>query len=497
MSHSRREFMTAAGLGAGGAMLLPWSGAAEATPPPPRWDREVDVVIVGSGLAGLAAAVEAHTAGASVLVLEKRAAHGGNSILSGGAYNAADPERQRAKGVEDSPEKHFQQTLAAGDFRGDPEKVRYLAEHALEGWTWLEGMGLELNAPVYQVYGALWPRSHDPRYKTITRGAALVAVLFDQVKKLRIPVLLEHTVTAIYREKPFEGRVQGVQVEAEGQRLAIKARRALVLAAGGFMADRSMRTLHDPRMAKLTVTGHEEATGECLRQALSVGAYLVGMDHIQCNPGAPPGRKLRVILHMEPAYFVTVGKTAERIVAEDARRDVIRDALLAQPDQYAYNVVDADGYAAQGKVLMDVATRGLTTGDAWRGDTLEDLARAVGIPAARFVESVKRYNEHVAAGKDPDFGKARHNLVHPIQKPPFWACYAGVSVHHTMGGVQTEGATCKVVDFWGKVIPGFYAAGEVTGGVHGANRVGGNAVADAVVFGRVAGRAAAREEAWG
>jgi flavocytochrome c len=498
-SVSRRDFFKVSAAGSVGAALLGWQGDAQAVPPPTRWDREADVVVIGAGLAGYSAAIEAHTAGASVVILDKRAVYGGNSTLAGGGYNAADPVRQKALGIEDSPGKHFEQTLAAGDFRADPVKVRYLAEHALEGWTWLETLGVQLERPIFQIYGSLWPRTHQPKYKDKTIGAAYIAAVHDRARDLEIPLLLEHRVTGFVREQPHEGRVLGVAVEADGKPLFVRARRAVVLASGGFAADKPMRALHDPRLVpEITVTGHEEATGECIRSALAIGAYLVGMDHIQCLPGAPPGQKERVVLHFDVSRYIMVGKAGKRIVAEDARRDVIRDAILAEPEKFAFTIVDADGFAALPEPpYKSMVNRGLQRGTAWQGDTVEELAARIGVTPALIAETVKTFNEYVDRKNDPELKRAPHNLVHRIQKPPFYSAKVGVSVHHTMGGVQTEAATCKVVDFWGKVIPGFYAAGEVTGGVHGSNRVGGNALADCVVFGRTAGRNAAAEAPWG
>ena len=151
-----------------------------------RWLREADVVVVGSGFSGLAAAIEAHDAGASVVVLEKRRTVGGNSVIAGGMYNAVDQQEQKARGIEDSTDFHFEQTLAGGDLRADPVKVRYMVDHAHEGWLWLEGMGVEL-FKLFQAYGALWPRSHVPKYKERQAGAAIVAALRDQVRGSAYP----------------------------------------------------------------------------------------------------------------------------------------------------------------------------------------------------------------------------------------------------------------------------------------------------------------------
>ena len=188
---TRRQLLagTAAAVGvAGGGLLLPRS--LRAVEIPKKWDQKTDVVIIGTGYAGLAAAIEAHDAGAKAVIIEKSQIIGGNSVIASGAFNCVDPERQKKQGIEDSIDLHFNQTLEGGDFRGDPKKVRYMVEHGLEGLQWLEKSGVEFEPKVYTVVGALWPRSHDPANKG--RGGAIVKVLKDQVNKRKIPILMSY-----------------------------------------------------------------------------------------------------------------------------------------------------------------------------------------------------------------------------------------------------------------------------------------------------------------
>lgn len=491
---SRRGFIKGATVGSIGALSLLYSRGAEveAAPPPERWDREEDVIVVGSGFAGLAAAVEAHDAGAKTIILEKRVLHGGNSTLAMGAFGAVDPARQEPLGIEDSIDKHFTQTLAGGDYRADPAKVRYLVEHALEDWQWLESMGVELQRPVYEGYGALWPRWHVPQYKTRVGGAAIITALLDQTKSRGIPLLLEHKITQIYREEPFDGSILGVQVEIGRKRLNFRARRGVVLAAGGFAADKLMRQTHDPRLTPdLNVSGHSEATGEIIRMAISIGAYVTGMDYIQSAPGRPPGRKYSSGFILLPARMVILSKEGKRIIAEDERRDVIANTLLARSDQTGFLLVDQDGFEDQTKPYQDRTREALEHGDVWQADTLEELAGKMGIAPTVLRKTVDQFNEYVDKKEDPDFGRNARNMPYKIQRPPFWGAPVGVYVHHTMGGLCTEGVSSRVVDLWGKSIPGLFAAGEVTGGIHGSNRIGGTATVDCIVYGRIAGKGAA------
>ena len=457
---------------------------------PKKWDRSADVVIVGAGGAGLAAAVSAAEKKVSVIVLEKMPNIGGNTIISGGGFNTADPERQKRQGIEDSFEHHFRQTLAAGDYRADPEKVKILTYQGLDALHWLESYGMKFNDNVTQIYGALHPRTHNPLE---AKGFGYIKTLKAAADNLGVQILTEMKVEEIIREKQLEGRVLGVRVtNKSGKPVYVQAKKAVVLASGGFGANKEMRALHDPRMRDLTTTNAPHATGEVLTQAMDIGAYTVGMDHIQCNPGAPPGRTLRVLLHMDTSRYILVDQRGKRFVAEDERRDVIREAILNLPEKYGFSVVDNTGYDFHDEIAKKTVLKGVETGDAFTADTLEELAKKMGVPPDAFVETIKKYNEFVDAQSDSDFGKKIHNLK-KIEKAPFWSCFSGMSVHHTMGGLNINTKT-QVLDRSGKVIPALYAAGEVTGGIHGANRVGGNAIPDTMVFGRIAGANAAQEK---
>jgi flavocytochrome c len=497
---SRRKFLgstaaVAAATAAGGQLLFPKE--LSAVPAPAKWDKEADVVAVGTGYSGLAAAIEAFDAGSSVMVVEKNPFIGGNSIIASGAINAADPERQKKQGIEDSVDLHYRQTLAGGDYRGDPEKVRYVVENALESVQWLEKMGVEFEPTVYAVVGALYPRSHDPVKGG--RGAAIVKVLKAQVDKRKIPVLLGYKLSGIVREQVLAGAVQGVVVENRGHKLYLKARRAVVLATGGFGADVPMRSKYDPRLdADLPTTNVASATGEAIIAAEDEGADVIGMDYIQvliaCNYYT---KKYGGIVNLGIDHCVFVNTKGERFVAEDGRRDVMAEAVLAQPKKVLFWVTDE-----RCKKRFDDATTAeiLKAGLSFQADTLEGLAKILqakfDVPPDKFLETIRKYNEYAKKGEDKDFRKQAENLK-TIEKPPFYASPTQAGVHHTMGGIRTKGTTGQVIDRHGNIIPRLYAAGEVTGGVHGTNRLGGNATTDCIVNGRACGKNAAAEKLWG
>jgi len=426
-----------------------------------------------------------------------------------------DPERQKAQGNEDSVELHFQQILAAGDYRGEEEKIRYLVEHALEGWMWLEGMGVELAQPIFQIYGALWPRTHQGKYKGKTRGEALTSPLHDQVEARGISLLLRHKVTRIIRYMPLEleGRVLGVEVDGEGKKYNFKARRALVLATGGFCADVEMRARHDPRFdGRFPTTNHPGATGEILNMTEDIGADETGMDFIQSiGPGgrdiryiSPPAGQMYSLMSMVGSlttnYCIYTDLSGRRIVASDARRDAITEAVMRTPERVCVSISNESGREnalMRGARLETLEMMKDRPHELVRADTIRELAEKIGMRDSSVLEqTVARYNSYVDAKNDPEFGQRPHNLTWKCEKPPFWAATGSPALHHMCGGLRTKETTARVLDRWNNVIPGLYAAGEIVGGVHGANRVGANAIADCIVFGRVAGRNAASEKPW-
>lgn len=451
---------------------------------PTKWTGEHTLIIVGSGGAGLAVAVSAAQNGLKdIVVLEKMPFIGGNTMISGGAFNSVDSKRQPKQDITDSVELHAEQTLKGGDGRGNPDLVRKMTANSEAALNWLEKMGVQFKPKVYQVYGALYPRSHDA---VNALGSDYIKVLKAQCDKLGIKIYTQCHVTRIVREQPLAGKVLGVEfTDPKGKNEAWRAKKAVVVCAGGFGANAKMRAKFDPRMLNLTTTNLPGVSmGDMIAPMCDIGADTVGMDHIQCNPGCPPGRKQRIVLHMHVERLVMVGPDAKRFVAEDQRRDVIRDAILNLPGQTGYSIIDADGYAALNPGHVAGLKKGLETGDAWTADTIEELAVKMKLDPKTLKETINKYNEGVDKKLD-EFGKNPRNL-NKLQKPPFWAGYSGMSVHHTMGGVRIN-TDCQVLDRYDNVIPNLYAVGEVTGGIHGSNRLGGNAICDIFTFGRLTG----------
>lgn len=487
---SRRRLLAATGAG---AVAAGFAGVAQAkSARGVKWNQTYEVVVVGAGGAGMAAAVKAAQNGAKkILVVDKLPFAGGNTLLSQGFLNAADPVRQPRQGIKDSPENHMKQTLAAGDFRGDPERVRVLCENAYGAVTWLESLGMKFKDHVIQIFGALYPRSHIP---ALPKGQGYGTVLAKAAKELGVEVRTGVGVVEIVREGGFSGDVLGVVAkDSKGKVMNIRATRAVVLAAGGFGANKYLRELHDPRTHDLGTDNLPSMQGEVAMAAVRVGGYLVGMDFIQSTPGAPAGKKMKLLLNFNVNGSIYVDKRGNRIVNEGARRDVIRDAVLGTPERYAYTVCDNENFQSYDAVNRKAIMKGIEINEAWTAPTIRELAQKMGVDPDGLEKTINRYNnEFVKNQKDPDFNKQAVNLTKRIDKGPFWACYTGMTVHHTMGGLNTN-VKAQCLDWQGKVIPRLYAAGEITGGIHGTNRVGGNAILDCFVFGQIAGLNAAKE----
>ncbi|WP_289175329.1 flavocytochrome c [uncultured Parasutterella sp.] len=456
-----------------------------------KWDETYNVVVIGAGGAGLTAAVSAKEAGAKkVVVLEKMMFAGGNTIRAGGGFNAAIKADYEKAGIKDSPKLHAEQTLAAGDGRGDPVLVNQLTEKAPESVQWLKDHGVKFQDHIYQIYGGLYKRARNPLGP---RGGAYIKALLEVCKKEDIPIMFNARVVEIIREGNLSGRVLGVKVELKGKTMYIRATNAVVAAAGGFAASDRLTGISDPRMEKLGTTNHPGATGDVLTNLVDIGAGTRGLDYIQCIPGGVPGEKYPPNLFTHVDRFLFINLNGQRFIKEDARRDVLRDAMLDQPKAIAWTLVDADGFEQQKNSKGPENEAALKAGTLYYADTIEDLAEKTGLPAKELKEAVDTYNKAVDTKKDP-FGRAETVLVNKIIKAPFYAGRVTMKRHHTMGGVIIN-KDAQVIDRHGNVIPGLYAAGEVTGGIHGTNRVGGNAMADIFTYGRIAGVNAAKNPA--
>jgi flavocytochrome c len=448
-----------------------------------------DVVVIGAGGAGLAAGISASQNGAKVIILEKMPRAGGNTIISGAAYNAVDPDRQRPQGIEDSIDHHFTQTYEGGDKVGEPELIRTLVEGALPALQWMESMGMEFTSDVFTVLGGLWPRAHRP-VKPLGTGYIETDLNYIKAHSEQITILYDTRATELIVKN---GRVSGVKAAGRDTDYEFTAAKGVVLATGGFGANKELRQKYNTQWPDLTgagTTNHPGATGDGLVMAEAVGANFVGMEYIQLLPmGDPQTGSLsgNIEQAVEDRFFVN--KDGNRFVDEGARRDVMTLALFKQRDAFMWVICDKHSYPTpQVKNNFNESIEELIQqGRAYGADTIEELALSIGVPPVNLKAAVEEFNAGVDAGNDK-WGRTLFKIK--IDTPPYYAGARIPTVHHTMGGIQIN-KNAQVIDKSGQVIPGLYAAGEVTGGIHGSNRLGGNALADIHVFGRIAGTGAA------
>jgi fumarate reductase flavoprotein subunit len=463
-----------------------------------------DVVVIGAGGAGMAAAVTANQAGKSVIVIEKASKMGGNTILSGGAFNAVDDGSETAIANKDSVENHYNQTFEGGDKEGEPVLVRTLVENAWSGVEWLKSLGMEFKEGVFTVTGGMWPRAHKP---VEPEGTGFFKTYQNYIDN-------NTGVTMVYNTKAEElivedGIVTGVICTGEtGNTVTVKATNGVVIATGGFGRNIEMRMKYNDITKKwptldesIPSTNTSGITGDGILMAEEIGANLVQMGNIQLLPlGDPETGSLSGNIEHAVESRIFVNLEGNRFVNEGGRRDEMTLALFEQPKTTMYIVMDSDTYPEGnelnnfGESIADL----VSSGRALKADSLEELAGLMNVPAENLLAAVEEYNRYCKGGdmegeKDA-FGRSlftdTDGINNGINNGPFYAAVRVPTVHHTMGGIQINEQT-EVMDTNGNIIKGLYAAGEVTGGIHGSNRLGGNALADILVFGRIAGTNAA------
>ena len=493
-----------------------------------------DVVVLGGGGAGLTASITAAQNGAKVILVEKAGSLGGNTLIAGQGFNACDPERQAntemseallgqlksyldldpadfgafaevletVKGqindyiasgsttLFDSPELHMLHTYMGGKRTGldgtviepDLELARTFATNALDALEWAESIGAQWNDTTSTILGAMWPRSHG------LANGNVITILTDAAKANGVEIVTDTRANELIVEN---GKVGGVKATtSEGANVTLHANSGVVLATGGFSANAPMVVEYNNYWPGLSdtmpSTNAPTITGDGIVMAKAVGADLVGMGFAQLMPSSHPvDGSLFSGIWGSAETQVFVNKEGKRYVNEYAERDVLSKAALEQTDGIFYIICD-------NKIAKNADVAGMEAkGNVVVADTLEELAEKLGIPADTFVETIERYNSFVDAQKDDDFGKPLFG--EKIDEAPFVATPRSPSLHHTMGGVKIDTNT-HVISTEGNVIDGLYAAGEVTGGLHAGNRLGGNAMTDFLVFGRIAGENAAKAE---
>ena len=489
---------------------------------------DADIAIVGAGGAGMTAAITAAAEGKSVVILESQPMVGGNSVRATGGMNAGDTVYQdenefgESAGVEktlktaaekyadnatitalaktvseqwaayqadpkgyfDSVELMELDTMIGGKGINDPALVETLCSNSADAIDWLDEHGITLHS-VSSFGGASVKRIHRPvdaEGKTLSVGSYMIPLLQENCDKAGVQTLLNTTATELLTDA--NGAVVGVKATgASGETITINAK-AVVLTTGGFGANLDMVTEYKPELKGFMTTNAAGAQGQGIEMATAVGADTVDMDQIQIHPTVEANTAALITEGLRGDGAVLINAEGKRFIDEVGTRDVVSAAEIAQTGSYSWLVVDQAMVDAS-SVIQGYIKKGYTV----TGQTYEELAKAMGVDEAAFAETMKTWNGYVEAKNDPDFG--RTSFAKALDTAPYYAIKVTAGVHHTMGGLKINTNT-EVLKADGSVIPGLFAAGEVTGGVHGANRLGGNAVADFTVFGRIAGAAASK-----
>lgn len=450
-----------------------------------------DVIVLGGGGAGLTAAIEAAQNGASVILVEKMTMVGGNTLISGGEMAAPGNWLQEKESIEDSKEQFYQDILKGGDNENDPELVRVLADNATTDAEWLrDEIGVTFEDYMLFFGGHSVKRSLVPKDAS---GVELIQKLSAKAKEVGVITHLNTAATELVQE---DGKVVAVKANFDGKEITYKAANGVILATGGFGSNLDMRVKYNEEMdEKILSTNSVGSTGDGITMAEKLGAQLVDMEYIQTYPTCDPetGTLLYVGDVRLEGRSILVNKEGKRFVEELERRDVISKATVAQTDNVSYMFWDEASMEASKvnvkhkKEYDNLIERGILV----KADTIEDAAAHFGIDAEELKKTVANYNEYSANGKDLEFNK-RGELV-AFTDGPYYIMKSRPAIHHTMGGIKIN-TNAEVLNTAGEVIDGLYAAGEVTGDIHGTNRLGSDAIADITVFGRVAGRNAAKAE---
>ena len=488
---------------------------------------DADVVVIGAGGAGMTAAMTAADAGQKVVILESQAMVGGNSARATGGMNAAktvyqdENEFDQAAGVEktlataaekyadnetitalaktvseqwaayqanptgyfDSVELMELDTMVGGKGINDPELVKTLCEGTADAIDWLDENGITLHN-VSSFGGASVKRIHRPvnaEGKTVSVGSYMIPLLQENCEKAGVKMMLDTTATEILTDA--NGAAVGVKATgASGETVTVNAK-AVVLASGGFGANLDMVVKYKPELKGFMTTNAPGIQGQGIEMAQAIGAATVDMDQIQIHPTVEANTAALITEGLRGDGAILINEEGQRFIDEVGTRDVVSAAEIAQTGSYSWLVVDQAMVDAS-SVIQGYIKKGYTK----TGATYEELAKELDVDPATFANTMETWNSYVEAKNDPDFG--RTSFANPLNNGPYYAIKVTAGVHHTMGGVTINSAT-EVLKEDGTVIPGLFAAGEVTGGVHGANRLGGTAVADFVVFGRIAGESAA------
>lgn len=446
----------------------------------PSHIEKTDILVIGSGAAGFTAALSAYEHGVRVIIVEKMPIPGGNSQLAAGGMNAAGTPFQAQQGIKDNPELMTQDTMKGGKNINNPELVRILAEQSAESIKWLAERGAVLDN-IGRGAGANATRMHGPSGGAFV-GPYLSAFFRKQVSDKNIDLRLNSKAIKLVTDK--SGAVTGAIVKGKHSGFYQINAKAVILATGGFGANPDMVAKYRPELRNTATSNQPGTQGDGIRMSEAVGAEMVDLKEIQVNPTLLVGTPVIVSEIVRGAGAIFVNREAKRFISELKTRDVTSAAIFKQTGGSVFEIFDRKVFE---KVKQLSAAAELNK--LYQADTVTGLAKEIGVAPQTLEATINRYNSFVDAKSDADFGRA--DLPLRIDAPKYYAIEVKPAIHYSMGGTKfnTKG---QVLNVKGEPIKGLYAAGEVTGGVHGANRLGGNSISETITFGRIAGNSAAK-----
>ncbi|MCL1065416.1 flavocytochrome c [Shewanella olleyana] len=438
----------------------------------------VDVIVVGGGSAGFNAAIAADMTGANVVLFEKAPYTGGNSMLAAGGMNAVGTPQQKAKGIEDKEEWYIEDAMKGGRYQNDPKLVQILAEESADAVKWLGELGADMSE-LKRSGGQQAERTHAP-----SGGRSVGPYLIDTLRKVSVDRKMDVRVNSRVEKLVLndDQSIAGVVVHGRHTGYNMVAAKSVVLSTGGYGLNKEMVSYYRPTMRDMTSSNNVTATGDGVLLAKEIGASMTDIDWVQAHPTIGKDSRILISETVRGVGAIMVNKDGDRFINELTTRDRASDAILKQPEQFAWLVFD-EQLVAKKEMVRGYEHLNMLS----KANTVEELAQITGM--SDLPNTVKAYNDYQVSGKDTDF--ERPDMPLNLTKAPFYAVKVAPGIHHTMGGIAIDTDT-NVLNLQSWKMEGLFAAGEVTGGVHGYNRLGGNAIADTVVFGRIAGENAAK-----
>lgn len=438
-----------------------------------------DIVIVGAGGGGMAAAIQAKDMGYNPVIFEKMPVAGGNTVKASAGMNASETKFQEKEGIKDTNDLFYEETLKGGKGTNDPKLLRHFVDSSSDAINWLDDMGITLSN-LTTTGGMSVKRTHRPADGSAV-GQYLVDGLLRNVKERDIPLFTDADVKEITAEK---GIVTGVKVSFDKKDEKTVKSDAVIVATGGFGANLDMVTEYNEKLDGFVTTNQAGSQGDGIKMIEKVGGTTVDMKEIQIHPTVEQETSFLITEAVRGEGAVLVSQEGQRFVNEMDTRDKVSAEIMALDKPYAFLVLDA-GVKERVKAIDFYEKSGLVK----KGNTVADLAKEIKVDSQSLDNTVTMWNKAVKDKKDTEF-KRETAMDNDLSKGPFYAIKIAPGIHHTMGGAKINNQT-EVLTKDGKTVPGLFAAGEASGGLHGQNRIGGNAVADIIIYGRESGKQAA------